>query len=399
MNTPSPGRSVPVFWDTLTILVFLALLWLPTADSLFKLDRAEEPQENRLPARWPAGAGLARSREFLAGVESFFNDHFGFRKRLVGLNHQVKGQWFGDPSSKTVLLGRDGWLFYSGDRMLANYTGSDSWTPQQLEDWRRLLEGRRDWLRARGAQYLLVLPPDKHRVYPEHLPDWLQPGDKPSKIQQLLAYLRKHSTVEALDLRQPLIDAKPIRTLYLKTDTHWNAFGGFVACRALIQALARQQPGLEPLPFDLFDWNPAPLDHTDLSRMLGLPGAHPETESVTGTARRPLPPLQVQFDPARFPHSGTTETRPCFTVNPQASGKVMIFHDSFACVWYWFLGQHFREVLYLWQYNWDPALIEREKPDLVIDEILERFFNQMDPAEMMRKDNLPRTGPAAAASP
>jgi hypothetical protein len=35
----------------------------------------------------------------------------------------------------------------------------------------------------------------------------------------------------------PLIDAKKIRVTHLKTDTHWNRFGGFVAYRAMAEAL------------------------------------------------------------------------------------------------------------------------------------------------------------------
>ena len=85
-------------------------------------------------------------------------------------------------------------------------------------------------------------------------------------------------------------------------------------------------------------------------------------------------------------HEGTIETRPCVILNEKASGKALVFHDSFACSWYSFLGQHFREVVYIWHYEWDRPLIEREKPEVVIDEILERFFNLQDPNELARKD-------------
>ena len=67
---------------------------------------------------------------------------------------------------------------------------------------------------------------------------------------------------------------------------------------------------------------------------------------------------------------------------------MLLFQDSFACSWYAFLDRHFREVVYVWQYDWNRSLIEREKPDLVIDEMLERFFNLSDPNELARKDQL-----------
>jgi alginate O-acetyltransferase complex protein AlgJ len=396
MSSQSSTKRLQAFWDTLTIIVFLGLLWLPTLDHFFKLDHAEAPGENRLPAKWPAFKGLGQSRDFITGVESYFNDHFGFRKRLVRLHNHWKVQLFRDPGSKDVLIGRDGWLYYSGDRMIAHYTSTEVWSQQDLENWRRLLERRRDWLAARGAKYLLALAPDKHRVYSEYLPDWLERGAQPGKVQQLVDYMKAHSTVEVLDLTQVLMEAKKTRVDYLQTDTHWNMFGGFVSYRAMVEALSRQLPGLTPLPLDTFSWKPGAPQQGDLARILGRPEAYPEKECVTCVALKPFEAPKVLYDPVRFPHQGPQETRPCYTLNPEGSGKAMVFHDSFACAWYGFLGQHFREVVYVWQYEWNAALIEREKPDVVIDQILERFFNVQDPLALARKDQLSETKSAVS---
>lgn len=387
MNSESGNKRLQAFWDALTIIVFLGLLWLPGLDHFFKLDHAPPPTENRLLAKWPRFNGLGGSRDFIAGIESYFNDHFGFRKRLVRLCHHWKSQLFHDASSPEVIVGRDGWLFYSGGSMLENCTREAAWTEQELRDWRRLLETRRDWLRARGIKYLFVAPPDKHTVYPEHLPTWIEINAKPTKIQQLVQYMKAHSTVETLDLSETLINAKRIRVDYLKTDTHWNRFGGFIAYRALVEALAGQIPGLEPLALDTYDWKPSPAKPGDLFIMMGSTGSYTETEAVQPV---PLPSPNLVYEPARFrPHPGPPETRSCFTLNEKASGKALVFHDSFACSWYAFLERQFREVIYVWQYDWDRPLIEREKPDVVIDEILERFFNVQDPNDLARRDQLP----------
>ena len=269
MSPASTTGKLHKVWDTLTILLFLGLLCLPTFDYFFKVDHADEPEENRVPAPRPVFKGGAQTREFIASVESYFNDHFGFRKRLVQLNNHWKGQLFHDPTSKDVLIGRDGWLYYSGARMVAHYTSAELWNNKDLEHWQQLLESRRDWARAHGAKYLLVIPPDKHRIYPEFLPSWLIRGDRPSKPQQIARYLKAHSTVPVLDLNDVLMNAKSIRTDYLKTDTHWNLFGGFVAYRALIEELGKQVPELKPLPMDTYTWKPAPPHRR------GRPRPHP----------------------------------------------------------------------------------------------------------------------------
>ena len=396
MSSNSTSNKLQAVAETLTILLFLGLLWLPTVDHFFHLDHARPTTENRLPVPWPQFKGVGQSRDFIAGIENYFNDHFGFRKRLVRWNNHWKGQLFGHVSVRDVLIGRDGWLFYSGGGMIENVAREALWSEEDLKNWCRLLEMRRDWLRERGAHYLFVVPPDKHSVYPEYLPAWLRQGTKPTKIQQLVGYMRAHSTVQVLDLTETLIDAKKIRVDYLKTDTHWNAFGGFMAYRALVAALARQMPGLEPLPLETFDWKPAPMGRGDCVIILGRDGPSPETQCMTPIPLKQLPTPRDVYDPVRLPQSGAKETWTLFTLNEEASGKAMVFHDSFACSWYPLLGQHFKEIIYVWHYEWDRRLIEQEKPRLVIDEILERFFNLQDPVELARKDHLPA---APAVSP
>ena len=395
MNFEAKSRRAGAIWELLTILFFLGLIWLPTLDHFFKLDHARMPNENRLPAVWPKFKGIGQSRDFITGVENYFNDHFGFRKRLIRWNNYWKHQLFRTSTLKEVLVGREGWLFYTGAQMLEHWTRQAAWTEQDLQNWRRLLELRRDWLHQRGIKYLFIVPPDKHTVYPEYLPDWMVKSSKPAKLQQLADYMKTHSTVEFIDLTQSLIDAKKIRVDYLKTDTHWNNFGAFVAYQTLAQALTRQFPELQPLPADTYDWKPAPQPRGDSAILLGSDSAV-ETMGFTYVPLRPRPLLKEIYDPIRLPHQGTKETRPCYTRNEQASGKAMVFHDSFARSWLQFLGQHFKEVIYVWQYNWDCALIERERPNIVIDETIERFFNLEDPVEMVRKDRIPETTVAHA---
>lgn len=397
MSSPSPIGRAPAFWNTVTIVCFLGLLWLPTLDCFFKLDHARDPDENRLPAQWPRFKGLGHAQEFVRGLEDYFSDHFGFRKRLVRMNNHWKAQLFHDPWTRNVLTGRDGWLFFCGEGMMRNYTGENVLREQDLESWRRLLEMRRDWLRTRGIKYLFVIPPDKHSVYPEYLPDWLKDSGATSKVQHLVDYLKAHSTVEVLDLRPALVEAKQQRVTYLKTDTHWNQFGGFVAYRALMQALARQMPGLEPLPLDTYDWKPKPSPAGDLNRLKNTTDSAIEPQRLEAIPLKPLAELEKVYDPVRLPQKGIKDIWPFFTLNTNACGRAMVFHDSFACSWYLLLGQHFKDVFYIWQYEWNRQLIEREKPDVVIDEMLERYVNQQDPAVLAQKDLASETSDATAS--
>jgi len=84
------------------------------------------------------------------------------------------------------MTGRDGCSFWRPIRWLSHYTGLARLTPEDLDTWQKLLEARRDWLAQLGTKYVFVIPPDKHSVYPEYLPDWLKKGEQPSKLDQFI---------------------------------------------------------------------------------------------------------------------------------------------------------------------------------------------------------------------
>ncbi len=255
MKSPTTNQTPAGQWANMALIViFFVLIWLPTLDKFFHLDHSSPPGENRLPASLPkmSSFSFAGAQTYLAGLELYFNDHFGFRNSLVRSFQKEKIGLFHDRSVYKVFIGQDHWLFWGESQMVEHYLGLEKFSPEQLAAWQRLLEKRRDWLAQRGIQYLFVVPPDKQDIYPEELPLWLiqaTPPDRETKLDQFLKYMKAHSTVPVLDLRQPLIEAKKIQPTYLQNDTHWNSFGAFIAGQTLLGALGIQSPpGLGPLP-------------------------------------------------------------------------------------------------------------------------------------------------------
>ena len=217
---------------------------------------------------------------------------------------------------------------------------------------------------------------------PKNCPSWVKKVRPQTKLDQFFAYMRTNSTVPVLDLRDVVLDAKPINPTYLKTDTHWNYFGGFIAYQELIRFLAHQLPALElePMPlssFTLTNWlTPA----GDLAKILGL--SMVESNAYFLDPKPELPKFTTQMPSLEHYKD------PGYLNNPEAKGRVILFHDSFAGSWMPFLGYHFNQVITRWQYNLDPVWIEQNKPDLIVTEMLERFFCTEDPKALMAKDAL-----------
>ncbi len=377
--------------DIALIAAFFALIWLPLADSLLHWDKTPSPNENRaLAARPEFKPTLAGVRAFSAGFEAYFNDHFGFRRRLVRLNQHLKWQVFRHARTSSALAGKDGWLFFSGGVMLDDVRGAHPFTTGELEGWRRLLEGRRDWLAQRGIRYLFVVPPEKHTVYPEHLPDWLvQAPRERRRIGQFLHHMRTHSDVPVLDLHETMLAAKKLGILYRQTDTHWNQLGAFVASREVIRAAAGLGIAATPPDLSAFEATPAELPQGDLARMLGSGKHFTDRGDIVLSPSRPLPPYEYRKMEGTLPKDREPDFGTIVTKNAAGTGTVLMFHDSFAEPWFRFLGHSFAQATFVWEQNWDKRVFDMVKPDLVIDEMIERYVIGVDPELIRQLDEQP----------
>ena len=94
-----------------------------------------------------------------------------------------------------MTLGQSGWLYLAGDAAVSSYRVTRPFTTGQLEDYRRILEARRDWLAERGIRYLLVIPPNKDTIYPEFMPPAYTKVNSRSRLDQLVDHMRSRSTV------------------------------------------------------------------------------------------------------------------------------------------------------------------------------------------------------------
>jgi alginate O-acetyltransferase complex protein AlgJ len=388
MNQSFKPSALTRWTNWVLIGLFMGMLWLPGLDSIFHFDWSRTPTENRALNRFPKlPASWHGVQAFVNGLESYFNDHFGCRKCLLQWHNKLRWTLFKDQNTRNVLVGKDGWLFYTQNQMIDHYTGLLQFTPEQLHQWQVLLEKRRDWLAKQGIAYLFVVTPDKHTVYPEYLPDWLIKSKirSQTKLDQFVAYMHEHSTVPILDQRKVVIDAKHIYPTYFKTDVHWNFFGAFVAYQQLMEALDQLRPGLDkPLPlsdFTVTNWViPEMTVGGDLAKILGLKMT--EHNSYCLFPKSGPAPFTSKIAPPDHPKE------PRYTDNPKAKGRMIIFQDSFAMNWLQFLGYHFNNVTYLWQYYFNPAYIEAHKPDIVVTEMNERFFNIADPRKLMEEESL-----------
>jgi alginate O-acetyltransferase complex protein AlgJ len=366
------ARSSVRLADKALAATFLVLISLPLLGMIFGLDRSFALEENRILATRPK-LKLARQilGAFPARFEAYFNDQFGFRKRLIYWLALAKVQGLHVTSTPGVTLGLDGWLYLASDAAISSYRATRPFTPEQLETYRQIVEGRRDWLAARGIPYVLVIPPNKDTIYPEFMPPAFTRVNFRSRLDQFVDHMKSHSNVPIIDVRDDLRQAKRVERVYDVTDSHWNPLGGHIAYARIIQALNAWFPRTEAIPRSDFVEVVESGPGGDLAKMLGIADKlreerlklvprsgwhfhHPnETSPIAARCAYPELTMATERTDAKLP-------------------RAVLFRDSFAAQLIPFLAEHFERMLCIWDGAFDRAIIEHERPSVVIQEIVER---------------------------
>jgi hypothetical protein len=358
-------------YDWLLIAVFLAAITAPSVRQFTGGAASTEAREKRklapLPA-WPTTQ--AAVWQFPKQFTAYETDHFGYRSDLIRLHALLLYRGLGLSPSGFVLAGRDGWLYYADDYSLEDFHSARRFTTAELERWREVLEQRQAWLATHGCRLLVVFPCDKYIIYPEYLPAAYRRPTVPYRVDELTDYLRRHSAVPVVALHEALLEAKPHDRLYHRTDTHWNDRGTHVGYREIITRL-----GLTPLPLEAFEPVNVTTEGWDLARMMGLEDiAHEEDRQLV--PRAPRRARVVDRDrPDRLWNNG----RVVLEVDAPSLPRLVVFRDSFGSALVPFLAEHFRRSVFLWQYDFDPQVIDREKPDVVIWLITSRRLQWYEP--------------------
>ena len=348
--------------------LFIAALLIPAVGAWRNWDPSGESHENRRLATRPSlPRNFKEATLYSDRWLNFYRDHFGFRNTLIRGVALTRFHGFGADTDGRVLVGRDGWLFLraDGDPNFIASRGLNPFTEDDLDAWQHVLEQRSAWLAARGIPLLIVIPPDKETVYPEYLPAEISPIRPPSRLDQLVEHLRRtHSPVHFLDLRAALMAAKSSGRLYFKTDTHWNDLGAYAAYRAIMQSVKELLPkwNIVTQPLSNFVPGKAPVIEGDLARMMDMSDQYPD-EWLSLTRKVPFNVPPGAMDP-----KGIAVT----DMHDPTLPRLVFYHDSFAIALAPMIGPNFDHVLWSFTYEIDPKTIEREKPDLVIDEFLER---------------------------
>jgi hypothetical protein len=356
--------------ETILVAIFLLFILLPVCDMILKLDRFKYLYENRELAKPPQlSFTISGIQKFPAKYTKYFSDHFGFRNLLVRANFIIRYDLLGVSPSKQVVIGKEGWLFYAGEGAIEDYRGITKFNAVTLDKWAKSLEMKRIWLEKQGIRYLFVVAPNKSTIYGEYLPDSYNRVRQKTALDELMEYLKQHTSVEVVDMRPALRAAKENQRIYIRTDSHWNEYGAFIAYQEIMKPVIKWFPSLRTATFDDFLIKKHRGGGGDLTSMIG--GTDFIKEEYVSFKRLNGHSLKIENINDQTKSPVTVEHK------DKTLPRAIVFRDSFLSWVAPFLAEHFHYSRFYWNY-WNPwvdieEMVNTQKPDIVIEEVVERL--------------------------
>jgi alginate O-acetyltransferase complex protein AlgJ len=371
---PPPAPATHPWRDRIVAALFALALAVPLAALALTWSRTMTVFEKRPMAPWPA---FELTTAFPPAFERAFADRFGGRDILIRVHHAALLQLFGVSALHTVLPGHDGWYYWLGEDGLSldrHYRGTEAFPKAYVDATAAELIRRRDWLAARGIAYVVAIVPEKFTIYPEHLPAWVGPSMQPTPYDRVVAALA-NSGVVLLDLRPALRDAKARERVYYQTDSHWNYLGAMVAYDAIMRAVQRALT-VQRLPAIVPPQRPVYVPGVDyysgdLTGMLGLPGRIREDDVA------PLGKIlgDTTSRCAKRSDAASPPDVEVYSCDRPGLPRAVVHRDSMAIPLIPMLAENFSRAVFISGRAFDRALIEREAPDVVIEEMVERAIH------------------------
>ncbi len=349
---------------------FTVLIFLPMLDQVLGLSQGFQRTENRQQQPAPA-LHFPHVRSFIADFDRYYKENFGWRNALFYAFSHWKYYGLGQsPLPEKVVAGKNGWFYLgnSENRVIDQHRGLMPLPTDTLRAITDRLAQQQKVLARQGIALYVLIAPDSHTIYPEHLPDRLRPPARPSRLDQFLAYSRQHTTLPIIDIRDTLLSAKNRYRLYYQTDTHWNNAGTLIGCAALLNAIRPARPTLEPVALTNYQIRQERGIGGDLVSLFMFKQKIRDSVYYDITPVDRLKPQPTDTIPN--PSGGYPSFR--FSGQNPRQPRLLLVGDSFSHSLMEILPGYFSASYFARSRHLDPKLIQSERPDVVVVEIVER---------------------------
>lgn len=296
--------------------------------------------------------------------ETYYNDNLPFRNQLIRLNNSIDYFIFKQSSNESVVIGKDGWLFYScstDGNPVEQSLGYWDFTVDQLQTIADNLMATKRVLESRNIEFVLFIAPNKETIYMDKLPDYYEARSSYISTEQLVDYLTENTDIRIVYSKEDLMKAKeenPEIILYHKLDTHWNCAGGYIGARSLAEELKIDMP-----PFSEILLEPVLSSGGDLTNMLNIAVKDGDIDyNVSGISTSNPVREKGDFDAEFIYHTDGADPR-----------KLFVMVDSFSHALAPAAATQFEDSIWVHRKKFNQQQIFDYDANIFVLEIVERY--------------------------
>lgn len=337
------------------IIIAALMMVVPAAAMPFFSGAAntEKRELSRLPAVIREDGSL--NQNFSVEMNTYFQEHIGFRNALISANSLIRTGLFGQGTSDDVIVGKDGWLFYG--ESVKDYLNAATITPRNAASAAHTLAMLEEYAESGGSRFLFVIVPNKNTIYGDMMPSYYRPR-RESGNRELIAEALRAEKVSFIDLTDAFDGlSKPV---YQKQDSHWTYEGALIGYRAMMQASGFAYNAFDGLTFrEEKNWP------GDLSIYLYGEAAQADIQAYPN----------MDFTYSYLSRNTNVDSLTLETENLAGEGSLVIYRDSFCNTMQAYLAQSFERALFSRALPYQAELIRGKKADVAILEIAERMLS------------------------
>lgn len=347
----------------LLILVFIAMITLPQV--VFWIMNKEvlevSTMENRKLNPKPEFK-IATITEYPKKFDDYYNDHLPFRGELKQIWTNVNYDLFHTTTDNRVVIGKDNWFFYRGDKSIEQVQGTLEYSNEHKENILRRIQQNKSKLKEKGIDMYIMIIPNKENIYREYLPNSIPIKTSTSRTEELIQYIETKSDIEIVYPKQELLQAKEKYQIYRKYDTHWNDVGALIGTISLQKMI---NPEFEYSHFDIIQTEKE--EGKDLANFASLNAKVSEkTLEVTN------------FYPEVTYKKTTKEKYEEYISNSDNHKTVLFIGDSFRTSMKGYFSKLYDRIFYMHQRDYTKDIIEEIKPDIIVFETVERYSSVIE---------------------
>ncbi len=146
------------------------------------------------------------------------------------------------------IVGPNGWIFWNDyvEQYASQAVGRANLTTGQVQRWIDYYSSIEEALATKDIEFYIVVTPSTSSIYPEELPEWMQPLRGSTMMDQ---FMSKAVDLPIIDLRQPLVDAKDDSEFhsFSWSNSHWTEYGGYLGWTQIAACVNAMHPDDAPL--------------------------------------------------------------------------------------------------------------------------------------------------------